>query len=52
VGGAAETVQVNADEQPQLKTDRADVATVFDSQQGSNLPVGDQNSNAGGTESL
>jgi len=43
VGGAAETVQVNADEQPQLKTDRADVATVFDQQQVANLPVGDQN---------
>src|SRR5579864_5943325 len=43
VGGASETVQVNADEQPQLKTDRADVATVFDEQQVSNLPVGDQN---------
>ena len=43
VGGASETVQVNADEQPQLKTDRADVATVFDQQQVSNLPVGDQN---------
>jgi Carboxypeptidase regulatory-like domain/TonB dependent receptor len=43
VGGAAETVQVNADEQPQLKTDRADVATIFDQQQVSNLPVGDQN---------
>ena len=43
VGGASETVQVNADEQPQLKTDRADVATVFDSQQVANLPVGDQN---------
>ncbi len=43
VGGASETVQVNADEQPQLKTDRADVATVFDQQQVSSLPVGDQN---------
>ncbi|HEY3625795.1 MAG TPA: TonB-dependent receptor [Terracidiphilus sp.] len=43
VGGAAETVTVNADEQPQLKTDRADVATVFDAQQVANLPVGDQN---------
>ena len=43
VGGASETVQVNADEQPQLKTDRADVATVFDQQQVANLPVGDQN---------
>jgi hypothetical protein len=43
VGGAAETVQVSAEEQPQLKTDRADVATVFDEQQVSSLPVGDQN---------
>ena len=37
------TVQVNAETQPQLKTDRADVATVFDQQQVANLPVGDQN---------
>ena len=43
IGGAAETVQVNADQEPQLKTDRADVATVFDQQQVSSLPVGDQN---------
>jgi hypothetical protein len=43
VGGASETVQVNADEQPQLKTDRADVATIFDQQQVASLPVGDQN---------
>ena len=43
VGGASETVQVNADEQPQLKTDRADVATIFDTQQVANLPVADQN---------
>ena len=43
VGGASETVQVNADQEPQLKTDRADVATVFDQQQVSSLPVGDQN---------
>ena len=43
VGGASETVQVNADQEPQLKTDRADVATVFDTQQVANLPVGDQN---------
>jgi hypothetical protein len=43
VGGATETVQVNADQEPQLKTDRADVATVFDEQQVSSLPVGDQN---------
>lgn len=43
VGGASETVQVNADQQPELKTDRADVATVFDQQQVANLPVADQN---------
>jgi Carboxypeptidase regulatory-like domain/TonB dependent receptor len=43
VGGASETVQVNADQEPVLKTDRADVATVFDQQQISSLPVGDQN---------
>ncbi len=43
IGGSTETVQVNADQEPQLKTDRADVATVFDEQQVSSLPVGDQN---------
>jgi Carboxypeptidase regulatory-like domain/TonB dependent receptor len=43
VGGQTETVEVNADQQPELKTDRADVATVFDQQQISSLPVGDQN---------
>jgi hypothetical protein len=43
VGGGAETVTVTADQQPQLKTDRADVATIFDQQQVSSLPVGDQN---------
>ncbi len=43
IGGSTETVQVNADQQPELKTDRADVATVFDQQQISSLPVGDQN---------
>jgi hypothetical protein len=43
VGGGTETVQVSADQEPQLKTDRADVATIFDQQQVSSLPVGDQN---------
>ena len=43
VGGSAETVEVNADQEPELKTDRADVATVFNEQQVSSLPVGDQN---------
>ena len=43
VGGGSETVEVSADAQPELKTDRADVATVFDEQQVSSLPVADQN---------
>ena len=42
-GRRSETVEVNAESQPELKTDRADVATVFDQQQVSSLPVGDQN---------
>jgi hypothetical protein len=37
------TVEVNAEAVPLLKTDRADVSTVFDQQQVSSLPVGDQN---------
>ncbi len=43
VGGGTETVEVNAESQPELKTDRADVSTVFDQQQISSLPVSDQN---------
>jgi len=43
VGGGTETIEVSADQQPELKTDRADVSTVFDQQQVSSLPVGDQN---------
>jgi len=43
IGGAATTITVSADQQPELKTDRADVSTVFDQQQVSSLPVGDQN---------
>lgn len=43
VGSAETTVQVNADQEPELKTDRADVSTVFDQQQISSLPIGDQN---------
>ena len=43
VGGGNESVEVNAESQPELKTDRADVSTVFDQQQVSSLPVGDQN---------
>ena len=37
------TVEVNADAVPLLKTEKADVATVFDQQQVSSLPIGDQN---------
>jgi outer membrane receptor protein involved in Fe transport len=43
VGGAETTVEVNADSQPQLKTDRADVAATFDSQQVNDLPIEGQN---------
>ncbi len=43
VGSESTTVEVNADAVPMLKTDRADVSTVFDQQQVSALPVGDQN---------
>jgi Carboxypeptidase regulatory-like domain len=43
VGGSSETVEVNADQQPELKTESADVSTVFDQQQVASLPVGDQN---------
>jgi len=37
------TVEVNAEAVPQLKTDKSDVATVFDSAEVANLPVPDQN---------
>src|SRR5579859_6888422 len=37
------TIEVNAESAPQLKTDKADVATVFNEQEVSSLPVGDQN---------
>jgi hypothetical protein len=43
VGGADTTITVNADTQPLLKTESSDVSTVFDEQQVSSLPVGDQN---------
>ena len=42
-GGASETVNVNADAIPQLKTDRADVATIFDQKTVSDLPVAGRN---------
>lgn len=42
-GGASETVNVNADAIPQLKTDRADVATTFDQKTVEDLPVSGRN---------
>jgi hypothetical protein len=43
VGGSAEVVEVDADAVPQLKTDRADVAVNFNSQELENLPIPDHN---------
>jgi len=43
VGGSAEVVEVDADSVPQLKTDRADVAVNFNSQELEQLPIPDHN---------
>jgi Carboxypeptidase regulatory-like domain/TonB dependent receptor len=43
VGGSEETVEVDADTVPQLKTDRADVSTVFGTKEIGDLPVGSRN---------
>ena len=43
VGGESTTVEVNADTVPVLKTDRADVSTVFTTQDVANLPVSGRN---------
>ncbi len=43
VGSAGQTVEVNADSVPQLKTDRADVATIFNAQEIVDLPIPDRN---------
>jgi hypothetical protein len=43
VGTAGEVVQVNADTVPQLKTDRADVAVNYSSQELTQLPIPDHN---------
>ena len=43
IGSATQTITVNAESEPELKTDRADVATVFDQQEVASLPVEDQN---------
>ncbi len=38
-----ETITVNADAVPQLKTDRADVSTIFGAKEIQDLPIGDRN---------
>jgi hypothetical protein len=43
VGGSDQVVEVDADQIPQLKTDRADVATNFTSQELEQLPIPDHN---------
>ncbi len=43
VGGSSDVVEVNADSVPQLKTDRADVAINFNSQELEQLPIPDHN---------
>ncbi len=42
-GATSETVEVNADAVPQLKTDRADVSTVFGAREISDLPIPGRN---------
>jgi hypothetical protein len=43
VGTSDQTVEVSADQVPQLKTDRADVSTVFSTSEIENLPIPDHN---------
>jgi len=43
IGAITQTIEVNAETQPEMKTDRADVSTIFDQQQLSSLPIVDQN---------
>src|ERR1700722_6886148 len=43
VGASDQVFEVNADEVPQLKTDRADVAVVYGAQEIENLPIPDHN---------
>jgi outer membrane receptor protein involved in Fe transport len=42
-GGSSTTVQVNANEVPELKTDHADVSTILSASDVQNLPVGGRN---------
>jgi len=43
VGGSDQTVEVSADTIPQLKTDRADVSTIFNAREIVDLPIPDRN---------
>ena len=43
VGGSDQVVEVNADDVPQLKTDKSDVATIFNAQEVEELPIPDHN---------
>ena len=43
VGSSGETISVSADEVPSLKTDRADVSTIFNAQEIVDLPIPDRN---------
>ena len=43
VGEQSQTIEVNASDVPQLKTDRADVATTFNAQEIVELPIPDHN---------
>jgi len=43
VGSSSQTVEVLADQVPQLKTDRADVSTVYSAQDIESLPIPDHN---------
>lgn len=43
IGGSDQVVEVSADQVPQLKTDRADVATTFNAQEIVDLPIPDRN---------
>lgn len=42
-GGSDQVIEVNADTVPELKTDRADVSTVFGAKEIQDLPIGDRN---------
>jgi hypothetical protein len=43
VGGSDQVIEVNADQVPQLKTDKSDVATVFTATELEDLPIPDHN---------